>query len=299
MASSRKWSISTGRSCEYSTACFMYSISDSHRRRQSPWRARRARRRPHQHGIGDAVGAASASSMLVAVAPRGCGMCKFLQQLAEAFAVFREVDGFRRSADHRHARSFQRQRQIQRRLSAVLDHHAHCGPSSFVLVYRHHVFQRQRLEVEAIAGVVVGGNRLRVAIDHDGLVTIIVQRESGMAAAVVELDSLADAVRPGAQDDDFLLVGGRRFVFFLVGGIEVRRVALEFGGASVDVLVHRANAELLAQLQIFGAPRPSLVSSARASRASENPMRFDSQQRRATSIGSVPSFACSSVISLS
>ena len=33
-----------------------------------------------------------------------------------------------------------------------------------------HVLGGERLEVEAVGGVVVGGDRLRVAVDHDGLV---------------------------------------------------------------------------------------------------------------------------------
>ena len=66
------------------------------------------------------------------------------------------------------------------------------------------VFEGQRLEVESVAGVVVGRNRLRIAVDHDGFVTIVAQRECRVAAAVVELNSLPDAVGPAAENDDFL-----------------------------------------------------------------------------------------------
>jgi hypothetical protein len=71
-----------------------------------------------------------------------------------------------------------------------------------------HVLEGQRLEVQPVGGVVVGRDRLGVAVDHDGLVAGVAQREHGVDAAVVELDALPDAVRPGAEDDD--LVGGRR-----------------------------------------------------------------------------------------
>ena len=73
-----------------------------------------------------------------------------------------------------------------------------------------HVFQGQRLEVESVAGIVVGRDRLRIAVDHDGFETIITQRECRMAAAVVELNSLPDAVRPAAQNNDLLLLGWAR-----------------------------------------------------------------------------------------
>jgi hypothetical protein len=33
-----------------------------------------------------------------------------------------------------------------------------------------HVLGRQRLEIEPVGGVVVGRDRLRIAVDHDGLV---------------------------------------------------------------------------------------------------------------------------------
>ena len=58
-----------------------------------------------------------------------------------------------------------------------------------------------------------------------------------MAAAVVELDSLADPVRAAAEDNDPFLFGlRRRFVFVFVRGVIVGRIRLEFGGARVDRL---------------------------------------------------------------
>ena len=67
-----------------------------------------------------------------------------------------------------------------------------------------HVLERERLEVQPVAGVVVGRDRLGVAVDHDRLVPGVVQREAGVHAGVVELDALADAVRARAEDDDLL-----------------------------------------------------------------------------------------------
>jgi hypothetical protein len=67
-----------------------------------------------------------------------------------------------------------------------------------------HVFQRQRLEVQAIRRVVVGRHGLRIAVDHDRLVAVFAHRQRGMHAAVVELDALADAVRAAAEHHDLL-----------------------------------------------------------------------------------------------
>ena len=64
-----------------------------------------------------------------------------------------------------------------------------------------HVFGRERLEEQPVARVVVGRHRLGVAVDHHGLEARVAQRERGVHAAVVELHTLADAVRPAAEDD--------------------------------------------------------------------------------------------------
>jgi hypothetical protein len=122
-----------------------------------------------------------------------------VQQLLEALAVFGDVDAVGRGADDGHAGPLEVQRQLQRRLPAVLHDDAD-GP--FLVDDFQHILQRHRLEVEAVAGVVVGGDGLRIAVDHDGLVAVLAQRQRGMHAAVVELDALADAVGPATQHHD-------------------------------------------------------------------------------------------------
>ncbi len=87
-----------------------------------------------------------------------------------------------------------------------------------------HVFQRERLEVQAIGGVVVGRDCFRVAVDHDGLEPVLAQRECGMHAAVVEFDALPDTVRTAAQHDDLVAVGRIGLALFLVGRVHVSGV---------------------------------------------------------------------------
>ena len=78
-----------------------------------------------------------------------------------------------------------------------------------------------------------------------------------MDTAIVELDALPDAVGPAAQDNDLPAVGRVRLVLGLakagglVGRIHIGRDRLEFGGAAVDPLVHRIDAELAAQIAHF------------------------------------------------
>ena len=77
-----------------------------------------------------------------------------------------------------------------------------------------HDFERQRLEVEPIDRVVVGGDRFGVAVDHHGLEPLFAQRKCRVAAAIVELDALPDAVRSAAENHD--LLSRRRVGFALL-----------------------------------------------------------------------------------
>src|SRR5690606_9969081 len=110
-----------------------------------------------------------------------------------------------------------------------------------------HILERQRLEVQAVGGVVVGGHGFRVAVDHDGLVPALAPRERRVHAAVVELDALADAVGATAENHDLLAVARRRFALVLVGRIQVSGVGGELGGAGVHTLVDRLHTVRAAQ----------------------------------------------------
>src|SRR5208282_963601 len=140
----------------------------------------------------------------------------------------------------------------QRRLTAELhDHTDRRSGRGFVFADGEHIFERERFEVEAVAGVVVGRDRLRIAVDHDGFVAVFTQRVTGVAAAVIKFNALPDAVGTGTENDDFLLRSGSRLVFFFVGGVEIRRVAFELRRAGIDALVHRLHAVLLAKVPNF------------------------------------------------
>ncbi|SHV99803.1 Uncharacterised protein [Mycobacteroides abscessus subsp. abscessus] len=205
--------------------------------------------RAHQHRITDVGGD------LLGLLESRCGtkawgrQSRRHQEIAEDAAVLGAIDGRRAGAHHRHAGVGQTLGQPQRSLPAELNNHpdnARSTATGFGLgvVHLEHILERQRFEVEAISGVVVGGHRLRIAVDHDGLETRLRQRGCRVYAAVVEFDALADAVGPRTQDEYLGALGlrghlrlGRRVQ--LIAGVVVRRLGLELGGAGIDGLVHR------------------------------------------------------------
>ena len=68
----------------------------------------------------------------------------------------------------------------------------------------------------------------------------------GVAAAVIELDSLPDAVGAAAQNHDLLAGAGVGLAGAFVARIEVRREALELRGAGVHAVEDGLDAEFLA-----------------------------------------------------
>ena len=128
-----------------------------------------------------------------------------MQQLLESLAVFGHVDGIRRGADDGHAIGFEVTRELKRRLPAKLHNHAQ---GLFDMHDFQHVFQRQRLKIQTVGGVVIGGHGLRIAIDHNGFKTIFTQRQRRMHAAVIKLNALPNAVGPAAQHHDLFAIGG-------------------------------------------------------------------------------------------
>ena len=169
--------------------------------------------------------------------------------------------------------SCERLREPERRLAAELDDDAR-RPAPAALLGVHdleHVLERERLEVEPVGGVVVGGDGLRVAVDHDGLVARPRAARSGVHAGVVELDALPDPVRPGAEDDHRRPLARRDLGLLVVGRVVVRRARGELGGAGVDGLVDRADARARAARR---GRRPRACRGSAPICASENPCRL-------------------------
>ena len=167
------------------------------------------------------------------------------QQRRKTLAVFGGIDHVGAGADDRHALGLQTQCELERGLTAVLHDHPH---GFFLVDDLQDVFEREGLEIQAVRGVVISGHRLGVAVDHDGLVAVLAQGQGGMDAAIVELDTLTDAVGAAPQHHDLFIVRGHGLALVLVRGVQVGGVGRKLGGAGVHALVHGTHAQSLALL---------------------------------------------------
>ena len=158
-----------------------------------------------------------------------------VQQVAEAAALLGQVDRVDARAEDREARLLEAVGELQRRLAAELHDDA---LRLLALADRDDVLERQRLEVEAVARVVVGRDGLGVAVDHHRVAARLADRHRRVDAAVVELDALPDPVRPAAEDDHARPVAALDLVGppALPARVVVGRARLELGGAGVDGL---------------------------------------------------------------
>ena len=201
----------------------------------------------HQHRQADLVGSGQGLVQVEHGAAGGTGDLAALQQLVEALAVLGLVDGVRRGAQDWQADLVHVLGQLDGGLSAEL-HHA--GVRLFGGDDVVHALRVQRVEVQAVAGVKVGGDGLGVVVDQDGLTAVLFQGPHAVHRAVVELDALTDADGAGTKDQHLFLfglaLGGgcgfllgnelRGFVVAVVGGVEVGGVGRELGGAGVHHL---------------------------------------------------------------
>ena len=151
----------------------------------------------------------------------------------------------------------QGQRQLQGGLAAELNDHA---LRTLSLDDIEHILQRQRLEIEAVTGVVVRRDSLGIAVHHHRGKAAVLGRERGVTAAVIELDSLTDAVGTAPKDHHFAAIvrlnfagGGEGFEGTisaeapnrpLIGGVVIRGAGGELGGTGVHRLEHRRHTEL-------------------------------------------------------
>ena len=212
-------------------------VDDAHRT------AAEHERGPHEHRIADAPGDL-VSLLRSSRGPAGRhARTDALHHRSEQSAVLRGVDRVGRGAPDRYARVGQASRELERSLSTEL----HDDPDgAFTVDDLEHVLERQRLEIQPVGRVVVRGDGLGVAVDHDGLVPSILEREHGMDAAVVELDALTDAVRTRPEHDDGRPVVRRDLVVLVVGRIVVGRRGVELGRARVDGAVDGPDTEPVA-----------------------------------------------------
>ncbi len=139
-------------------------------------------------------------------------------------------------------------RQVERRLAAELDERGQrrIAVSGLGLDDLQDALRVQRLEVQPGRGVEVRRDCLGVRVDHHRLPAVPAERLRGLDRAVVELDALADAHRPRA-DDQRRRPGHRgclgRRSRGGIRGVEVGRLRRELRGAGIDHREPRAKAD--------------------------------------------------------
>ncbi len=162
----------------------------------------------HQHRQADLIGSGQSLVQIEDGAARGAGDLAAFQQLIKAFAVLGFIDGIGRGAVNGQADLIHMLCQLDGRLAAEL-HQAAVrlfGGNDVV-----NAFGVQRVEIQAVTSIKVGGDRLGVIVDQDGLTAVLFQRPDAVDRAVVKLDALTDADGAGTEDEDFLLFLGSPF----------------------------------------------------------------------------------------
>ena len=189
--------------------------------------------RAHEDGIADPIG--DLDRLLHAIGNRPIRRLetRLGQQLAKAQAILGEVDALERRAQDRHTLLQESLGETQRRLAAELHDDA-----NRLLARDHleHILDREWLEVEPIGRVVIGADRLGIAVDHHRGIAKPPQRHRSMHAAIVELEALADAVGARAEDDDRGTIVVDRLVERVVTRVAIGAAGLDLGRTRIDAL---------------------------------------------------------------
>jgi hypothetical protein len=180
---------------------------------------------------------ARASANVVAVPCLGARQPGVGQHAGEGARGARRRRSASGRAEHRTAGVLEPLGQRQRRLARQgADDPGHRAGGALGLDDLEDVLEGQRLEVQPVGGVVVGGDGLGVAVDHHRLVAGVLQRLDGVHAGVVELDALPDPVRPRAEDQHRRLLPRLDLGLLVVGGVVVRRAGGELAAQVSTVL---------------------------------------------------------------
>src|SRR5918998_1482439 len=162
------------------------------------------------------------------------------EEPSEPGAVFGKVYGIWGGAEDLCSRLLKLVRELQGALAAELQDDAF---RLFAVYDLEHVLRRERLEVEACRGIVVGRDGLRVGVDHDRIVAALLEGVTGVDAGIVELYALADAVGAAAEYDDGGVLLAPDLVLLLVSRVVVGSARRELTGAGIHGLVGRRDTE--------------------------------------------------------
>ena len=158
-------------------------------------------------------------------------------------AVFRPVDILRLRTQNGDVVRRKAQRQVVRDLSAHRNHHA---VRCFQFDDIHHPFKGEFIEIQAVAHVVVGGNRFGVIVDEHAPPSPLAQGIQAGYGAPVEFYRTADAVGTGSQHNNrtaiFLIIN--IIDRAIVSKIQVIGLGRELGGKGINLLDDRQDAQL-------------------------------------------------------
>src|SRR5699024_680762 len=131
-------------------------------------------RRTHENWVANLIGNTAGFFIRACRAKFWSRQCSLSQHLAEFTAVFSRVNCLRAGTNNRNSGISQALCQAQWSLAAELDDDTGNGARfRLCAVDFHDVFKRQRLKVQTIRGVVVSGDGLWVAVDHDGFIALL------------------------------------------------------------------------------------------------------------------------------
>ena len=189
-------------------------------------------RRAQQHGIAERLrGVQGLGQRLHTHALRARDV-KLLEQGVKPLAVLGDVNALGRGAEDADAVAVERLRE-----PAEGDHDA---DGVLDIDDLQHVLGRERLEIQAVGGVVVRGDGLGVVVDDDDVIAHGLERPHTVDGRIVKLDALPDADRARAEHHDDGLAAAReaaRLAARVGAGVEIRGLRVKFRGAGVDHFV--------------------------------------------------------------
>ena len=168
------------------------------------------------------------------------------QDLVKELSVLCLVHVLRGCSEDRHSHLHERLSQLDGCLSAELYHSA---VRLLDVNDALHVFRSERLKIQLVRNVKVRTYGLRVVVDDDRLVSFFRERPCTVHGTEVELDSLTDTDRTGAEDKDFFLVF-RLFHLVLasVYRVVIRRLCSKLCRAGVNDLIRRNDSVLMTHI---------------------------------------------------
>ena len=165
-----------------------------------------------------------------------------IKERLKTFSVLCRVNAVRARTQNSNSVLIEIRAKLDCRLSAEGDDNA---VRLFNVKYVLYVFGCQRLEIQSIRRVEVGGNRFGIVIDDDNFVAKFFKRPYAMYRRIVKFNTLTDTDRPRPDNHDtlFATLGCKRLCLVVRRGIErrieIRRLCGKLACASVNHLKYR------------------------------------------------------------